>query len=888
MNTLGSKVFPPQKLSAKDKTEKWAIRCLEAGEDLALFSSNSIRESYENKVANYNLANDILNTKDIQKVVNPMGIQGGEFPAKMQNYPIINPKIDLLVGEERKRRFDWTVRVINEDAISQKEDQKKQEIFQLAQQFIQSEAMSEEDLNEKLKKLQKYHLYEFQDLKERTANHLLNYLFKTLNLKEEFNRGFEDALIAGEEIYCTDIVAGEPILRKVNPLNIFTVRSGESPWIEDSDIIVEDTYVTPGSIIDEYHDVLTDKQVQQIDIGLTSDESEGFINIGSKEPSFISSDGLIDIGNAESANNRLRGEYFDGEGNIRKTRILWKSWKKIGFLTYPDENGMPQETVVSETYKVNKELGEEIKWEWIREWWETTRLGKSIYVKMQPRPIQFRSMANLSKCNPGYTGLAYNINSSRAKSLMDKMKPYQYLYNVFMYRLELAFAKNKGKIAVLDVSQCPDHWTPEKWMYYFNVLGFYVKDSFKEANKGAAQGKLAGQMQQNNQVLDLETGNFIQQQIMMLQFLEQQVGQISGISAQRQGQIENRELVGNVERAVTQSSHITEKWFGLHSNVKVKALTLLLETAKEAYKEQKDKRFQYVLDDMSTYTLSMDGSEFRDADYGIIVTDGSTDEELRGTLKQLAQAGLQNDKLNFSQLIDIYMTPSMASMRRKLETAEEEKSQMMQDQFQQQQEIEQAKIQEMKENREDLQAHELEKLDRQFIYDKELKQMEIDAKTNEQIIDLNHNGVDDRLEQQKIENERRLKENKLEHDKNIDRQDMSMIEREKNEKQRLEKEKLNVDKESKAKDLQLKKESQMKDLQMKKESQAKILKLQAEKQEKELKLKKELSAKEFELKKLQLEKEFDLKKELEEKKLKQQLIIEKYKVDNMPKPTVKK
>ena len=98
-----SKQFPHQKLSFKEKNPEWFKRCIESCEDLAMFRSSGIRESYNNKVVNYNLANDILDTDDISKVVNPMGIKGGEFPAKMQNYPIANPKIDLLVGEERKR-----------------------------------------------------------------------------------------------------------------------------------------------------------------------------------------------------------------------------------------------------------------------------------------------------------------------------------------------------------------------------------------------------------------------------------------------------------------------------------------------------------------------------------------------------------------------------------------------------------------------------------------------------------------------------------------------------------------------------------------------------------------------------------------------------------------
>jgi len=671
--------FPTQKLSDSKKTKQWAKDCIEAAEDLAIFRHDGIRESYKNKLINYNLANDILDTSDLETVCNPMGIKEANFPAKMQNYPIANPKVDLLVGEERKRKFDWHVRVVNDDAVSQKEQEKAEKILeflkakifqdnpegaQLQQQMQQMQQMQEQQmqmqqqqgqeqgqqqppqqpqppnldpnqqqklqkLEEELANLQNYLNYEFQDIRERAASHILNYLFKYLNLKDLFSRGFEDALIAGEEIYCTDIIGGEPELRRCNPLNVHTVRSGESPFIDDADIIIEDGYHSPGNVMDRYYDWLKESEVKEIDRGLSSTESDGMINIGKRENS-ITIDGIIDTDNFHS---KPYGEYWDNAGNIRVMRVVWKSFKKVGKRTYYDEAGLEQEDLVMEDYKVKKEEGETVKWMWINQWWEGTRIGKSIYVKIRPRPVQFRSMTNLSKCSSGYTGMAYNINSSKAKSLMDRMKPYQYLYNVFMYRTELAFAKDKGRIASLDLAQVPDHWDVDKWMYYAEVMGWAVKDSFKEAKKGVAQGKLAGQMQQNNPVLDMSMGNQIQQNIMMLQFIEQQLGEIAGVTKQRQGQIENRELVGNVERSVTQSSHITEKWFALHNNVKKKALELLLETAKFAFRDKKDKRVQYVLDDMSTSILTMDGEQFNEADYGLVISDSSTDTELLNTMK---------------------------------------------------------------------------------------------------------------------------------------------------------------------------------------------------------------------------------------------------------------
>lgn len=776
MSQDGTLFFPPQKLSSTRKTKDWAKQCVEAGEDIAIFRHSGIRQSYANKITNYNLANDILDTSDMEKVCNPMGIKGASFPAKMQNYPIVNPKIDLLVGEERKRRFDWKIRVKNQDAISEKEDQLKEQLFSFIQQQIISENFDEKIVQKELAEMQKYHLYSFQDLRERTATHILKYLWTYLDLKEEFAKGFEDALIAGEEIYCSDILGGEPILKKVNPLNLHTVRSGESPWIEDSDIIVEDGYYSPGQVIDMYHDELTQKDVESLDSGTTSAESDGMISIGEREHSWVM-DGIIDV-DGEATGNRFYGEFWDTEGNIRVTRVVWRSYKKVGTLSYFDEeDGSPQKEIVSEGYKVNKEAGEEIKWFWINEWWEGVRIGKSIYVKLQPRPIQFRNLDNPSKCGPGYTGIAYNINTSRAKSLMDRMKPYQYLYNVFMYRTEMAFAKAKGRIATLDLAQVPDKWDMDKWMYYAEVNGWAVKDSFKEAKKGAAQGKLAGQMNQSADTINLELGNYIQQHIMMLQFLEAQVGDIAGVSKQRQGQIENRELVGNVERSVTQSSHITEKWFAIHNNVKKKAMSLLLDTARLAWSDENNKKIQYVLDDMSTSMLEVDSTEFASAEYDIFTSNSSSDAELLQTMKGLAQAGMQNGMIDFSGIMDIYTTESISDMRRKIENKEVEKKQQEQEQQQQAQVMQQEQLKAAQEQQQAAQEFEMAKIDKEYGYKLQIEQMKASAKLDEKLVDHDRDGIPDILEQDKVESQERIKEKEMELKKAADDAKMKLEEK---------------------------------------------------------------------------------------------------------------
>ena len=115
---------------------------------------------------------------------------------------------------------------------------KKEELFARLQEWVQNTAMSEEEANAELEKINYYYNYEWQDLRELRANSLLNHYSKELNFVNIFNKGFTDAMVCGEEIYQCDIVGGEPTLEKINPLKIRIFQAGYSNKIEDADMIV--------------------------------------------------------------------------------------------------------------------------------------------------------------------------------------------------------------------------------------------------------------------------------------------------------------------------------------------------------------------------------------------------------------------------------------------------------------------------------------------------------------------------------------------------------------------------------------------------------------------------------------------------------------------------
>lgn len=633
--------FPPQKLPTSKKTKKWYQECINGAEDLAVLRMDGNDNHHYKMQVWENLDNDIIDQEEIEKVFNPMGLQDAVFPAAIKNYPLSVPKIDLLQGEEIKRKFDWKVMAKNEDAYSTRTDALRDEIMRIAMEGIEEEAIDEEDLQKKIQKTSKYFQYEYKDLNELYATRTLEYLWRNVDIRRKFSIGFREGLVKGREIYRIDDVGGEPDIISCDPKNIYILRKGDSHKIEDADIIVEVTYEPIGRVIDEFHDYLSSSEVSQLEEGLErlgANDGSGVLNHTASPPILWSSSQTG--GSVEGDGLSQLNTYnlpFDSEGNVRVLRVRWIGRRKIGKLTYFDEtSGDEQIRLVPENYKINVEAGESIKWIWINEAYEGTRLGEEIYLKMQPREIQMRHFDNPSKCFLGYVGTDYG------KSMMSRMEPYQYLYNVYMRRLELAIAKYKGPIYELDLSKKPDGWSEDMWMYYGDVLGWMVIDSFNEGKKGQATGKLAGNFNTSGKVLDANGGNYIQQLLLMLQHIEVQMGKIAGVTEQRQGQIDNRETVGGVERAVAQSSHITEKWFFVHDETKKRALMALLDTAKYLWKDDKSKKISYIMDDMSRVAMDINGTEFASSEYDIFITDSSDDLKIRDTIERLSQAYVQN------------------------------------------------------------------------------------------------------------------------------------------------------------------------------------------------------------------------------------------------------
>ncbi|AGO48982.1 portal protein [Cellulophaga phage phi14:2] len=712
MATTISTPLPRQRLPYSQKTKTWRKNVMDHADGHSIYHNGMVRKTLHNKIINLNLYNGIVDVRDIHKTLNPFGMDASYVPDNIPHHPIMVPKIDLLVGEEINRQFDFTAIVTNPDAISAKEEEKSKFVKERFTEFIKSTGEDPQEIERKLKELEK-DIHSWQDKKELLANRILRHYWEEQEFSKTFTECFKDVLINAEEIVQVDIENNEPVLNKLNGMKVHAIRNGNSNRIEDSDLIILEDHWSPGRIVDVFHEELKPKDIDTILEYSTARSTDSYTDDDSNHLFLrdgIGGDNTVDpyLGIGEVNGFNFSSNFTDPEGNIRVLRVYWKSLKKMQKIKYYDEMGDVQTKLRSEEYIIDKEAGEESTTLWVNEAWEGTKIGKDIYINMRPRRVQYSKMMNPSYNHFGIIGEVFNTNQSRAVSLVDRMKNYQYMYDVLWDRTNKGIQKNYGKILELDLARVPDNWEIEKWMHFAVVNGIAVTDSFKEANKGAATGKLAGNMQQSKGYLDLETGAYIQQHISLLEYIKMEMGEISGVSKQREGQISNRETASGIERSVNQSSHITEWWFMKHENFKKRCLTAFLDTAKIAFKDN-PKKAQYILDDQSIEILNID-EEFTDADYGIVITSSQKTKELENTMKQLAQSFMQNGG-NFSTVMDIYLSPSLADMRRKIEGVENDIKESERLQAEQQNKIAEAQLKALQESEQatrDLKKYEID------------------------------------------------------------------------------------------------------------------------------------------------------------------------------------
>ena len=660
------KSMPSMLVSEKEKNDEWCEQVLNSIVGYMASGDSTHNFSRVRDIRNYQIYNGDLNQADYSYLTEQYGLT---YPARLVNYPIITPKIDLLLGEELRRPLDMKVSTVNKEAVVRKHDHKvslmmRELLDEFHEEFKEKEGIDIIEQGQGIpvpEDIELYMKYNYREMIEETAQDGLEYIVNRYNIKDIFKEGFRDLLVTGKEFFKLEISNGDPIARRVDPRTIVYDYSVHSDYLENASWVGEERWLTINEINDIYKDYLTKDDLLELD----------------------KMRHLYKGGDVNHYNT-----YFEwvnvGHGKETKIRVINAEWKSLRAIKFKlSENkfnpSRPFRKMVKDTYKPRK--GENIQTKWVDDVWEATKIGGKILVKAQRRDNQVRSIDDPGKTPLSYVGCIKNNTTGNPVSLVDLLDNIQMLYNIVVYQIELAMARSGGKAVVYDTSQLPTNlgMDIQTVLYHLKTDGIIPINSKDEGN----QVSTFNQFQQ----IDFTLSQSVQQLINLKVMLEDMAGQVSGVTRQREGAVEQYEYVGNVQRSVIQSSTITESWFYSHGEVKQKVLEGLCNLMKIAWANGK-KAGMILGDGAYKFLNAMPSIALQD--YGVYVGDSGKDDAMRQVVQQLAQTALQAGNIDLLNVIKILKADTMTEAEKILERGMDEMQKQQQATAQQQMQEQQA------------------------------------------------------------------------------------------------------------------------------------------------------------------------------------------------------
>ena len=684
-----------------------------------------------------------------------------------------------------------------------------------------------------------------QSLEEITMNKVMKILYNKHTIKRIKNNCFEDLLLTASEfveVYC-DHENELPKLRRLNPLKVFYQKSPDVEWIHESDFAGYRERISIDQAIEYYGEYMDEEDYNELirqgaNWGVTGYDQKFFADGKNPDPwrsqrfgehghgyggsSHNFYDDWLNVGIEENGGDRVgfipnpnaASDYIGLHTTLQRRNmnryidkyvVYWKSKRKIGRLTYTNEYNEIDSTIVDEDFVIprdakktitrrdnltkdkieyswidDRENKMTIEWMWINEVWKGVRLGRK-HVIVEPMVATYRSLLNPFEVKLPIYGIVTNNANAVAMSKMDAMKPWQKLYFAMMAKLLKLTNQDRGVWTYLNTMFMDKEIGIADTMAMAEDQGYIFFNPMMSAKDGGqawmAQMKIA-------EKVDMSNFQAIQQYIQMLQFIEENIIKAAGMSAQRVAQTVANSTATDNYRETQSSMNITEPLFYAHD--------IFWEHVMKGYMEA----VLIVLSDNSGIlrdALNDEEKVMVDLGYISLVDNynlrvGNSGKQVRilESMQGLAQALIQNDKVNLGQLITLMKTENLTEFQVYINEIEEANRLREESMQKSQQEHEKEMMAEQTKLQEDIQKNELDKeyLKGYMAYKKDQMKAMYDNQSFDAEKDYNRDGIADYLQleqmQQKIDIDKRkvdLEAERLELEKDSKNKELSTKDR---------------------------------------------------------------------------------------------------------------
>lgn len=723
-------IYPDQFKTDKEKEDpSWIKNTMDYFANVAYAQYKKHRHTF---VKNYDLMKGIIDYSDFYQTTpevqsfTDLLMRDTELPQYVKHYPILNPPVNTMVGELSKRPDIHKVRAFDDDSQDEELQFKtgimQQMIIQEGKKMLLQElAMRGEDVSlipqdefEQLTmdKIKEY-LTTFTTQGEKWGNHIITALKMAFNMKEKSEDCFRDLLLCSREFFhvLEDTSKLGFYVKSENPKNYWQLGlpdtkytsgvSGEKsvPYANGTVHVMEIS-----EIIEEFEQ-LSLKEIEHL---RKAQQDYGLINV--RESNLFSGKTGADSVVYDTYNRLVLQERMMIESEMKENNDELKDWlgltnttsafgykytvvrsyhvskKKTGLLTYIDENGDVQSTLVDENYKEGSPGELSIQWGWINQWYKGVKIGPDIY---------FMEPFNLLDYSP-IIGVIHEIKNTTPKSLVDLMKPFQVLYNICMNQLFELLQKELGRVQLMSIRHVP---TPKDgdaqdaldiWEEEAKKRGVVFIDDSPENTKGSSSF---------NQFtsLDLTRTQEIQSRYTLAAQLKNECWELIGMNRQRLGGALATETATANQNALVQSFAQTEPYFAAHEYVLNQVYQAILDAAQYVESHKEMSTIKYITNQGEQAFIEIAGTDLKLKDFKIFITSRSEDQQLLTEFRQLSQSMLQNGA-SIYDISTLFTTNSIRQMQKAFKDLEDK-----QEAFQkQEQQLQQSELQLKQQEHQDL------------------------------------------------------------------------------------------------------------------------------------------------------------------------------------------
>jgi len=715
-------LFPDQfKLESEKESKEYIKSTMDYFANVAFFQFRRHRDSF---VKNYDLLKGIIDydhfyaespeTRTFAETI----WRETDLPSYVKHYPIINPPLNTMVGEQSKRPDNHRVRAFDDESKSQELQYRtnllqqltlqlaEQEIYRkLSMQGVNVDQIPQEQVEQLTMESVQDYLTDYTSTAERWGNHMLTALKARFNLKEKSEDAFRDLLVTSREffhIYEDNSKVGFGI-EVLNPKNEWRLGTPDVKYTSGASGSQDVPYANGTVHIMEISEIIEkfpDLTKEEIDHLRNSSQDFGMIHAresnittgetGINSIKYDTYDRLVEQERwlVESDLKENKDELRDWLGLGRNTgnfgykytvvRAYWISKKKVGELTYIDDDGNILTTLVDETYKEGAPNEIEIKWGWVNQWYQGTRIGPDVY---HVKPFKLLDYSPI-------IGVIHEVKNTSARSLVDLMKPYQVLYNICMNQLYRLLEKEIGVVYKVQLRRIP---TPkdgdnqdaiEIWEEEARTRGIIFEDDSPENLKAPLSNTTT------SQAIDLSRTAEIKSRYETAVALKNECWELIGMNRERLGGVAATQTATGTQAALTQSFAQTEPYFAAHEYVLSQVYQAMLDAAQYIESNKPMSTISYVTSDGDSAFIQVTPKDIKLKDLWVIATNNPEDQRLFNEIRQLSQTMLQNGATPY-EIINIYSTNSIRQMKKIFKNLKEKQDELLQ----QQQQIEQQKIQ---------------------------------------------------------------------------------------------------------------------------------------------------------------------------------------------------